>query len=212
MEEKVTIYKEYQNLYSNNNICFCYIIEQYITFCNTIKISDIGLFCNTIKEICIIFEVPAILKSKSIKAKVSQVYIINTNTIDPILQKAYLANILVNLKDMPQIFYEINFLLEDQNGKFKRFWANHCLFLWKINKIFQLYALLVDILKNIRFLINQIVIGRKRQDYYPQKDTLFNIMNLANQLYKLKSTLLNSAKYGKIYFPENQIPDLIKQG
>lgn len=70
---------------------------------------------------------------------------------------------------------------------------------------------MVNILKNVRFLINQIVIGRKRQDYYPQKDILFNIINLANQLYKLKSSPPNSAKYGKIYIPENQIPDLIKQ-
>lgn len=37
-------------------------------------------------------------------------------------------------------------------------------------------------------------------------------MSVANQLYRSKSTLLERPKQGKIYFLENQVPDLVKQG
>lgn len=50
-----------------------------------------------------------------------QIYIINTKIIDSIFQDAYLTNILVNQRKMPQIFYKIDLLLEHQNRKFKQF-------------------------------------------------------------------------------------------
>lgn len=50
-----------------------------------------------------------------------KLYIINTKAEDPIFQKAYLANILINFREMPQTFYKMNLLLEYQNKKFKQF-------------------------------------------------------------------------------------------
>lgn len=76
--------------------------------------------------------------------------------------------------------------------------------------MFQLYVLLVDALRKMRFSINRIVIGKKRNGYYPQQDTFFDILNLANQLHKLKSTHPKGPKREKIYFSKNQVSDLIK--
>lgn len=64
----------------------------------------------------------------------------------------------------------------------------------------------------MRFSICQIVIGREKKGYRRQKNDLFNILSLANQLHRLKSTYLKDLKSRKIYFLENQIPDLRKQG
>lgn len=72
-----------------------------------------------------------------------------------------------------------------------------------------MYILLVDTLKKMRFLINQIMISREKKGYYFQKNALFNILNLANQLYGSKSTYLKDVKDRKIYFLENQIANLI---
>lgn len=44
------------------------------------------------------------------------------------------------------------------------------------------------------------------------KRYIFNILSLANQLYRSKLTYLERPKHGKIYFSENQVLDLIKLG
>ena len=50
-----------------------------------------------------------------------QLHIFDTKASDPQLQDAYLANELVNPCELPHTFYEIDLLLEHQNGEFKRF-------------------------------------------------------------------------------------------
>lgn len=65
---------------------------------------------------------------------------INTKTVDFIFQEAYLANILVNSKKIPQTFYEMDLLFQYHNGKFKQFQANKNSYLQENNEIFQLYA------------------------------------------------------------------------
>lgn len=124
-----------------------------------------------------------------------QVYVINTKAANPIFEKVYLANILVNFKKMFQIFYKIDLLFKYQNRKFKRFWGEGNLLLQENNKIFWLHPLLVYIIKIFRPLINQIVISRKKESYYPQKDDLFDISNYVNQLYRLISIYSKSFKH-----------------
>lgn len=48
------------------------------------------------QETCIIFQTPTIQKPKYAQKLLRQVYIFNTTIADLILQKAYLANALVN--------------------------------------------------------------------------------------------------------------------
>lgn len=82
----------------------------------------------------------------------------------------------------------------------------------KNDKIFQLHILIVYILKKLRSSINRIVICRKRNGYHPQKNTSFNILSLASQLYRLKSIYLETLEQKKIYFLENQVQNFIKLG
>lgn len=60
--------------------------------------------------------------------------------------------------------------------------------------------------------MNCIVIGKERDGYRPTKDVSFDILSLVNQLYRLKSIYSEDSEYGKIYFLENQVPNLIKLG
>lgn len=46
--------------------------------------------------------------------------------------------------------------------------------------------------------MNWIMISKEKKGYYSQKNTLFDILSFANQLYKLKSTYWKNSKYGKI--------------
>lgn len=92
-----------------------------MTLYHAIKMSDIGLLCQAIREVCIILQAPATSKPKYAKAMLRQIHIIDTKAVEPIFQKAYLANALVNPRGMPQTFYGMELLLEHQNGEFKRF-------------------------------------------------------------------------------------------
>lgn len=47
---------------------------------------------------------------------------------------------------------------------------------------------------------------------HPTKDALFDILSLANQLHRSKSTIPDGPEPGKIYFSENAAPDLLEEG
>lgn len=55
--------------------------------------------------------------------------------------------------------------------------------------MFRLHALLVDTLKKVGTSMNRVIIGHERGAKHPQKHSSFDILSLANQLYRLKSTL-----------------------
>lgn len=48
-------------------------------------------------------------------------HIFDTKELDLVLQKAYLANTLINAKGQPRTFYKIDLLLKYQNREFKQF-------------------------------------------------------------------------------------------
>lgn len=60
--------------------------------------------------------------------------------------------------------------------------------------------------------MNQFIISKERDGYYPTKDSFFNILSLTDQLYRSRSTYLEGSKYSNIYFSEKHVLDLIKLG
>lgn len=98
----------------NNHLRFCSVIEPYITLCYSIKHSDIGLLRHAMHE-------PSAHKPRCALEMLRQLHILDTKAADPQLQQAYLANALVNPPGLPQTFYEMDLLLEHENGEFKRF-------------------------------------------------------------------------------------------
>lgn len=60
--------------------------------------------------------------------------------------------------------------------------------------------------------MNQIMIKWESNGKHPQKDAAFDILSLADQLHLSKSTDPKGPEQGKIYFSENQVPDLIDLG
>lgn len=63
----------------------------------------------------------------------------------------------------------------------------------------------------MRLSLNRIVAGRQRSSNHPIKNALFNILSLADQLYRSKSTIPDSPGTSKIYFSENQVLNLLKE-
>ena len=92
-----------------------------MTLSYAIKHGDIGLLRHAIREVTVILQAPSARKPKYAREMLRQLHIIDTKAADPILQEAYLANALVNLRGLPHTFYEMDLLIEHQNGKFKRF-------------------------------------------------------------------------------------------
>lgn len=151
-------------------------------------------------------------KPKYARALLKQLHIIDTKAAHPILQEAHLANARVDPCRLPHTFYEMDLLIEHQNGEFKRFLADRGLSLQESNEMFWLHSLSVDTLRKVRFSMNKVIAGRNQTGRHSTKDASFDILSLADQLYWSKSTNPHGPEHGKIYFSENQVPDLLMQG
>lgn len=60
--------------------------------------------------------------------------------------------------------------------------------------------------------MNKVIAGRDRSGRHPTKNASFDILSLADQLYRSKLSYPDNPERGKIYFFENQVPDLLMQG
>lgn len=112
MDQETTKPEENWNDYWKNHARFCRIVELYMTLCYSIKNGDTGLLKHALREVCIIFQSTVVGKPKYARAMLRQLHIFDTKAADPVLQEAYLANLLVNPKGQPKTFYEIDLLLE----------------------------------------------------------------------------------------------------
>ena len=124
IEKKAAKPDKYWNNHWNNHVRFCRIVEPYMTLCYTIKNGNMGLLRYALKKLCIIFQTPVACKPKYARTMLRQVHIFDTKVANPIFQKAYLANALINLKEERRTFYKMDLLLEHQNRDFKYFLAN----------------------------------------------------------------------------------------
>lgn len=88
-------------------------------------------------------------------------HILDTIAADPVFQRAYIANVLVNLWGLLFTFYEMDLLLKHQNREFKQYRLDWGLFLQETDKMFKLHTLSVDALVKIRKVINKVIIRRK---------------------------------------------------
>lgn len=118
-------------------------------------------------------------------------HILDIAAADLIFQNAYIANALVNLRELPFTLYEMDLLLEHQNGEFKRFRSDRGSSLQETDEMFKLHALIVDLLSKVRQSMNRVVISRERKEGHPTKDALFDILSLADQLYRSQSTIFD---------------------
>ena len=91
-----------------------------MTLCYSIKHGDIGLLRNSMREVAIILQAKPAWKLKYAREMLKQLHIFDILSTDAILYEAYLANALVNPQGLPYTFYEMDLLLEHQNGEFKR--------------------------------------------------------------------------------------------
>lgn len=196
----------------NNHLRFCQVMEPYLTLCYAIKFGDIGLLRHAMREVCIIMQAPSAAKPKYARAMLRQLHIFDTNAADPVLQEAYLANSLVNLRGEGNTFYELNLLLEHQNGEFKRFRSDRGSSLQESDELFRLHALSVDSLQKLRRSMNKVIVARDRKGRHPEKDASLDILSLADQLHRSKSTDPQGPEPGKIYFSENESPNFVKEG
>lgn len=97
---------------------------------------NVGLLKMAMREIIIILQAPSAKKPKYAREMLHQMHILDTWAAHPELQKAYIANALVNFRGLFFTFYEMDLLLEHQNGEFKCFRADRDLSLQETNEMF----------------------------------------------------------------------------
>ncbi len=87
-------------------------MEVYLTLCWSIKFGDIGLLRDALRQVTIILQVPSAKKPKYAREMLRQIHILDTTAADLVLQRAYIANALVNFQCLPFTLYEMDLLLE----------------------------------------------------------------------------------------------------
>lgn len=60
--------------------------------------------------------------------------------------------------------------------------------------------------------MNKVIIKKKFSGRYFTKDGLFDIQSLVDQFYCSSSIIFNGFMFRKIYFSENLVPNLLKEG
>lgn len=80
------------------------------------------------------------------------------------------------------------------------------------DEMFKLHALSVDALSKIWRLMNWVITGRERSRRHRMKDVSFDIQSLADQLYCFWSIIPEDPEPEKMYFSENPVLDLLKEG
>ena len=83
-----------------------------MTLYYAMKYRNIGLLCDAMREVAIIFQSPLSEKPKYVWAMLRQMYIFDIAFADPVLQEAYLVNVFINPQNLSNTFYEMNLLLE----------------------------------------------------------------------------------------------------
>ena len=102
---------------SMNHVCFLQLVEVYKTLKYAIKHADIGLIRRVVNTYCVLFE-----GSKQYKYAREMMFLkrlISTNACKSPLQKAILANSLVNLQGKPDTWFEIDLFNEHLNYNLK---------------------------------------------------------------------------------------------
>lgn len=101
-----------------------------------------------------------------------------------------------------QTFYKIDLLLEHQNGKFKRFQSDRGSSLQEFDELFCMHALTIDSLQKMCRIINKTIIARIHKERQSEKNSLFDILSLVDQLHYSKSTVPKGSETSKNYFLE----------
>ncbi|MCJ1344729.1 hypothetical protein MMC31_002932, partial [Peltigera leucophlebia] len=80
------------------------------------------------------------------------------------------------------------------------------------DELFRVHALMVDSLQKLRRAMNKTITARVHKGRHPEKDSSFDILSLVDQLHRSKSNVPEGPEQGKIYFLENEAPDLLTEG
>ena len=187
------------------------MIEAYLTFCYAIKIEDVSLLRDAVRKITIILQALSARNPKYAWKMLHQMHILDINAANSELRNTYIANALVNIQSLPFTFYEMDLLLEHQNGEFKQFRSYWGLFLEETDEMFKQHALSVDALIKIWKHISRVIAGRERSRRHLTKNVLFHIQSLADQLYCSWSIIAKGPEPWNIYFSKNPVPNLLKK-
>lgn len=164
------------------------------------------------REIWIILQASSAHKPRYAREMLRGLHIFDTKAADPQPQEAYLANALVNPRGLSETFYEMDLLLEHQNGEFKRFRSDRGSSLQESDELFCLHALTVDSLQKLRRAMNKTITARENKGLHPEKDASFDILTLADQLHRSKSTIPEGPEPGNFCFSEIEVPNLVNEG
>lgn len=166
------------------------------------------------REVCITLQAPSAGKPKYVREMLRQMHILDAGAADRTLCRAYLANALANPRGLPPTFYEMDLLLEHRNGTAHSsdFALTAVLRCRSRTGLFKQHALSANTMTGVKLAINRTIIGRERSGKHPTKNAAFDIVSLADQLYRSKPTISEGPEPGLLYFSENPGQDLLLDG
>jgi len=174
-----------------NHILFLQHTQTYLLLKYAIKRADIGLLRRAVDRCCIYFH-----GSAQHKYAYEMLYLhrlISTSAASPELQRAILANGLVNSRGAADGWFETDLLVELHNGTLKKLFKDRRGSAITLDYLFEHCALNTEFFAN---LANQIesLYGIDRNGKHPEKSAKLDIMIMAQRLSRTGSVALHSGR------------------
>ena len=118
---KVIIESSACNEHFNNHQNYCAHVEIYLTFQYAIKYANIDLLCYALHHTTVMFQTEIVETLKYEQTLLYILHLIDSAIVITWLQECMLINSLMNLQDIEDFNFELNWFLELLNNNLKTF-------------------------------------------------------------------------------------------
>lgn len=180
-------------------------MEVYKTLKHSIKHADIGIIRRILARCCILFQGASKVKYASLAFYMT--WLTQTNATDPELQRAILANGLVNLQGRPDSWFEMDRLNEFLNLQMKIVMATRRTSTAEIRDIITRTALFANYCTDLCVILES-QFGEVSNGRHKAKNAVYDVRGLAYYLYRNGS--ITTAKVPPL--SHSIPPDIVRQG
>lgn len=164
-----------------NHRAFCAHVESYLMLKHAIKFADIGLLKYALRDCMVMFQAKESGAPQYARELIRLVHLTDSEASAPELQRAVLANSLVNLHGESGNSFETDRLLELLNNVMKYFQKERSSFVHDSERLLTAWALNGPFLAHLKEQLDRIF-GKPNNPRHAKKAVYEQLLNMANEL------------------------------
>ena len=190
----------------HNHQCFIRHMDVYFMLCHAIKFADIGLLRQSLREVCIVFQAKEGHTFNYGPELLRLMHLYDSDAAEPELQRAMLANSLVNLQGKYGKAFEIDRLVEFLNGFVAVVRRDRTNSTRPVSELIRSAVLSAPYMMEVKRTLEKRF-GKSRSGEHPPKDASEDIWTLAQDLLQGDLHTINEERFSA--WPA---PNLIRSG